>query len=115
MRRSRSFPQMPARRFTMLTVITITATSLLALSIWASGSKPSIQNKSIQPWVTGEVATIHSKVLGEDRNIVVYNPDKYGVNRLPAYPVLFLLDENDVSMVIGMVRYLSAYSPRMSP
>jgi predicted alpha/beta superfamily hydrolase len=66
-------------------------------------------------FVIAEMATIHSKVLGEDRTIFVYDPDKNGSNLLPSYPVLYLLDENDMTMVTGLVKYLSAYNENMTP
>jgi predicted alpha/beta superfamily hydrolase len=81
-----------------------------------------IQSKAVpaqeQPhpgFVIAEMATIHSKILGEDRKIFVYDPDKNGSNLLPAYPALYLLDENDMTMVTGLVKYLSAYNENMTP
>ena len=67
-----------------------------------------------QPYPSSaETFVIHSNVLGEDRRLVIYNPDSVGGNLLPAYPVLYLLDENDMSMVAGMVKYLSAYNEQL--
>jgi predicted alpha/beta superfamily hydrolase len=73
------------------------------------------QDQPLQPFVIAEVATIHSKILGEDRSIFIYNPDKNGANLLPSYPVLYTLDENDMTLVTGLVKYLSAYNEQMSP
>lgn len=73
------------------------------------------QDQPLQPFVIAEAATIHSKILGEDRTIFIYNPDKNGVNLLPSYPVLYMLDENDMTLVTGLVKYLSSYTPNMSP
>lgn len=73
------------------------------------------QDQPLQPFVIAEIATIHSKILGEDRSIFIYNPDKNGANLLPSYPVLYTLDENDMTLVTGLVKYLSAYNEHMSP
>ena len=67
-----------------------------------------------QPYPSSaETFVIHSNILGEDRRLVIYNPDNVGGNVLPFYPVLYLLDENDMSMVTGMVKYLSAYNEQL--
>jgi predicted alpha/beta superfamily hydrolase len=73
------------------------------------------QDTPPQPFVVAEMATLHSKILGEDRTIFIYDPDRNGVNLLPSYPVLYMLDENDMTMVTGLVKYLSSYTPNMSP
>jgi predicted alpha/beta superfamily hydrolase len=73
------------------------------------------QDKPPQGFVIAETATIHSKILGEDRTVFVYDPDKNGANLLPSYPVLYMLDENDMTLVTGLVKYLSAYNEKMSP
>src|ERR1700687_4995475 len=73
------------------------------------------QDQPLQPFVIAEIATIHSTILGEDRSLFIYNPDKNGANLLPSYPVLYTLDENDMTLVTGLVKYLSAYNEQMSP
>jgi hypothetical protein len=79
-------------------------------------SSPAIaQDRPLQPFVIAEVVTIHSKILGEDRTILIYNPDKNGANLLPSYPVLYMLDENDMTMVTGLVKYLSSYTQTCLP
>ena len=71
------------------------------------------QEKPHQPFSIAEIVTIHSNVLNEDRNLYIYNPDVNSGNRLPAYPVLYVLDENDMTMVTGLIKYLSAYNEQM--
>lgn len=93
----------------------IRAMVLAVLVLLGSNVQAIAEEQTPQPAVTAEVVTIHSKILGEDRNIIIYDPEKFGSNHLPSYPVLYMLDENDFNMVSGTVRYLSAYSPRMSP
>src|SRR6266700_1096507 len=78
-------------------------------------SAAAAQDKPPQGFVIAEMATIHSKILGEDRTIFIYDPDKNGANLLPSYPVLYMLDENDMTLVTGLVKYLSAYNEKMSP
>lgn len=71
------------------------------------------QDHQPSPYVVADVFVIHSKILGEDRKIFIYNPDNVGGNVLPAYPVLYLLEENDMPMVAGMVKYLSSYNEQL--
>jgi hypothetical protein len=60
-----------------------------------------------------DVLVIHSKILNEDRKLFIYNPDSVGGNVLPSYPVLYLLEENDMPMVAGMVKYMSSYNEQL--
>lgn len=71
------------------------------------------QNGAPSPYVVADVFVIHSKILNEDRKLFIYNPDHVGGNVLPAYPVLYLLEENDMPMVAGMVKYLSSYNEQL--
>jgi len=87
--------------------------ALAALFYGVSGTSAAAQDAVHSPYVMADVIVIHSKILNEDRKIYVYNPDDVGGNVLPAYPVLYLLEENDMSMVTGTVKYLSAYNEQM--
>jgi predicted alpha/beta superfamily hydrolase len=71
------------------------------------------QDKAPQGYTIADVVTIHSVVLGEDRKLFIYNPDNVGGNLLPAYPALYLLEENDMPMVAGAVKYLSSYNEQL--
>jgi predicted alpha/beta superfamily hydrolase len=71
------------------------------------------QDSQPASYVVADVFVIHSKILGEDRKLFIYNPDNVGGNVLPAYPVLYLLEENDMPMVAGMVKYLSSYNEQL--
>lgn len=71
------------------------------------------QDKAPPGYVIADVVTIHSVVLGEDRKLFIYNPDNVGGNLLPAYPALYLLEENDMPMVAGAVKYLSSYNEQL--
>src|SRR5688572_17348396 len=57
--------------------------------------------------ITGaEIKTIHSKILGEKRTIVIQTPSR--MNAFDKYPVLYLLDgEAQATLVNGQVQYLS--------
>lgn len=77
------------------------------------GSNALAQDGQPSPYVVADVLVIHSKILGEDRKLFIYNPDNVGGNVLPAYPVLYLLEENDMPMVAGMVKYLSSYNEQL--
>jgi predicted alpha/beta superfamily hydrolase len=91
----------------------ISAPFIAILCSWLLICPIALAQQTVQPFVIGDVRTIHSHVLNEDRTFFIYNPDVSAANRLPAYPVLYLLDENDMAMVTGMVSYLSAYNEQM--
>jgi len=74
---------------------------------------PVLAEEPSSQYVVADVFVIHSSVLHEDRKLFIYNPDSVGGNILPAYPVLYLLEENDMSMVAGMVKYMSAYNEQL--
>ncbi len=58
--------------------------------------------------IIGKVLTMRSKVLGEDRKILLYTPDNYS-SSAQACPVLYLLDgETHFFHVSGLVSFLSS-------
>jgi predicted alpha/beta superfamily hydrolase len=87
---------------------------LAALAFLFCFIKPVVAQEGPAPgYVIADVVTIHSAVLGEDRKLFIYNPDNVGGNLLPAYPVLYLLEENDMPMVAGAIKYLSSYNEQL--
>lgn len=87
---------------------------LFAALLWSlSGTAVRAENSKSSAYVVADVFVIHSKILDEDRRLFVYNPDSVGGNVLPAYPVLYLLEENDMPMIAGMVKYLSSYNEQL--
>lgn len=67
-------------------------------------SQGKVENEKI---VIGKTDSIHSKILGENRNIWVYVPGDAGNNK-DRYPVIYLLDGNGhFSSVVGMIQQLS--------
>jgi predicted alpha/beta superfamily hydrolase len=88
------------------------ATVVVVLTLLSS-SPAHAQDQGHSPYVVADVIVIHSKILNEDRKISVYNPDDVGGNVLPAYPVLYLLEENDMPMVSGTIKYLSSYNEQL--
>ena len=60
-----------------------------------------------QNFSIGELITIKSKVLDEDRNIVVYTPSSYSASK-QHYPVIYLLDgETHFHHASGIVEFMS--------
>jgi hypothetical protein len=87
---------------------------LFAALLWSlNGTAARAENSKPSAYVVADVFVIHSKILDEDRRLFVYNPDSVGGNVLPAYPVLYLLEENDMPMIAGMVKYLSSYNEQL--
>lgn len=63
---------------------------------------------SIQPLTIGEVHTISSGILQEDRTLNIYLPATYREEK--AYPVLYLLDgtiNEDLLHVVGLVQFFN--------
>ncbi len=56
----------------------------------------------------GERVRIHSKILNENRSILVYQPGEYLVKSYNRYPVLYLLDGTmQFNYAAAIVKYLS--------
>lgn len=59
--------------------------------------------------VAGEIITIYSAGLNENRTLLVYLPDNYQMMEEKRYPVLYLLDaENHFYHTTGIVQFLSS-------
>jgi len=86
---------------------------LLAATLVVCFAEISRAVEKTHPYVIAEATKVRSRILGEDRQIFIYNPEVSAANRLPAYPVLYLLVENDMAMVTGMVSYLSSYNEQL--
>jgi predicted alpha/beta superfamily hydrolase len=77
---------------------------LFLLSFLLSTAHGQVLDSSRMPGI--EVKTLHSKLLQEDRKIYIQTPAR--MNPFDAYPVLYLLDgEAHTTMVGGQVQYLS--------
>ncbi len=75
----------------------------LALTISATA-----QTTSIHPLAIGEVVTMSSAVLQEDRRLNIYLPETYDMTR--AYPVLYLLDgtlNEDFLHIVGLAQFFN--------
>lgn len=72
-------------------------------------------NLIAQPVSIGEVRSIYSDVLSEDRPVSVYLPDSYAYSAETRYPVLYSLDgEQHFKRVVGTVDWL-AYNAAVIP
>lgn len=75
----------------------------LALTLSASA-----QSTSIRPLAIGDVATISSTVLQEDRTLNIYLPENYDPSK--EYPVLYLLDgtlNEDFLHIVGLAQFFN--------
>jgi predicted alpha/beta superfamily hydrolase len=79
---------------------------LLVLPVFSFGQASSQNDNKIS---IGTVETIHSTLLNEEREILVYVPTSGGVGSKTRYPVMYLLDGYSFfHSVTGMTQYLSA-------
>lgn len=65
----------------------------------------------IQPFVFGEVHTIHSTVLDQDRVLNVHLPEGYG-DSTATYPVVYVLDgsaNEDFPHIAGLMQFMHMY------
>jgi predicted alpha/beta superfamily hydrolase len=90
--------------FSLLPLVT---TSVLLLIIFTPVNlKAEVKKDEI---IIGETVTIQSKILGEDRKILIHLPDGYK-DSSARYPVLYTLDGNTYFMAsIGIVKYHSDF------
>ena len=63
-----------------------------------------------QPFSIGEIAQLHSDILGEDRTLNIYLPNDYSPDSAKTYPVIYLLDgsaDEDFIHIAGLVQFAS--------
>ena len=92
--------------------VIIAASILLTMSIHLNVNAQGKKGEIIE---IGESVTINSKILNEERNILVYLPEKYK-DSSTGYPVLYVLDGDDYFLPsIGVMKYLAMfdYLPEM--
>ena len=78
----------------------------LAITSFNVSAQTVLPVKSTKEFVLGQVQTIHSEILGEDRILNVYLPEHYDKNI--RYPVIYLLDgsaDEDFIHVTGIVQF----------
>ncbi|MFY7813632.1 MAG: alpha/beta hydrolase [Chryseobacterium taeanense] len=66
------------------------------------------QNRNIKPLTIGEIRTIKSEILNEDRVLNIYLPQNF--NKAKSYPVIYLLDgsmNEDFIHVTGLVQFFN--------
>lgn len=69
---------------------------------------PAVLADEAKPFIVGEVVTIHSRVLGEDRPLFIYTHHAYGEDQ-SRYPVAYVLDgEWNFHQASGAVDLLSS-------
>lgn len=85
--------------------------NLLMAALLASASALAAQTGT--DIVIGKKIVLHSNVLNEDRNILIYKPANYDKNQ-DKYPVLYVLDgEDNFHYATGIVQFRAMY--RVSP
>jgi len=83
----------------------VIAVLFLVFTVSFSFSQTEVKSK---PLTIGEVKTIHSKVLNENRTLNVYLPSTYDAAK--AYPVIYVLDgsiNEDFIHVVGLVQFFN--------
>jgi hypothetical protein len=66
------------------------------------------QNPSVKPLVIGEIHTIKSKILSEDRILNIYLPSTF--DKTKSYPVMYVLDgtiNEDFLHITGLVQFFN--------
>ena len=71
---------------------------------------PNSKNLNAVPkdFVLGEIVTLNSKILNEDRILNIYLPAGYGTDPLKKYPVIYLLDgssDEDFIHIVGLAQF----------
>lgn len=73
------------------------------LSIMVSG-----QNNNVKPLTIGEIRTLKSEILNEDRTLNIYLPQNF--DKTKSYPVIYLLDgsmNEDFIHVTGLIQFFN--------
>lgn len=68
----------------------------------------SAQNNNIKPLTIGEIRTLKSKILNEERTLNIYLPQNF--SKAKSYPVIYLLDgsmNEDFLHVTGLVQFFN--------
>ena len=67
-------------------------------------------NQQEKPFILGEIQTINSSILKENRILNIYLPEGYSADSTGTYPVIYLLDgsaNEDFIHVAGLVQFLT--------
>lgn len=76
---------------------------MFGLSVMVSG-----QNNNVKPLTIGEIRTLKSKILNEDRILNIYLPQNF--DKTKSYPVIYLLDgslNEDFIHVTGLIQFFN--------
>lgn len=83
-------------------------TALFAFTLCITGLSLNGQILPPQPLQIGEIQTLHSQILDEDRTLNVYLP--HGFSPDSTYPVIYLLDgsyHEDLLHIVGLVQFFN--------
>ena len=67
------------------------------------------QTKNVKPLTIGEIRTIKSKILNEDRILNIYLPQNF--DKTKSYPIIYLLDgsmNEDFIHVTGLIQFFKS-------
>ncbi|MBK7382195.1 MAG: alpha/beta hydrolase [Flavobacteriales bacterium] len=88
------------------------ALALLLITSCGTQHREPAAPPAVEPFVVGEIRTLHSDVLGQDRTLNIYLPVSYGDSTY-AYPVVYLLDgsaDEDFPHIAGLVQFMNLYN-----
>ncbi len=91
----------------MKKLLIILALVLHTISSYGQQNRPAEHAK---PFILGEIQTLRSKALGEERTLNIYLPEGYTPGDSIRYPVIYLLDgsaDEDFIHIAGLVQYNS--------
>ncbi len=83
--------------------------NLFSIGIIAQNNKLEAEQSS-KPFILGQVVSLKSKILKEDRILNIYLPEGYNHNDSINYPVIYLLDgsaDEDFIHIVGLVHFYS--------
>lgn len=65
-----------------------------------------MHSQEVKPFIIGEIRTLKSEILNEDRTLNIYLPE--GFDKTKSYPVIYLLDgsaNEDFLHIVGLVQF----------
>ena len=83
---------------------------LLLLAVYCSFGQNKIDKENVTPLTIGDIVTIKSLILNEDRTLNIYLPEGYTAKDTLKYPVIYVLDgtmNEDFLHIVGLTQFFN--------
>ncbi|HUH27858.1 alpha/beta hydrolase [Gelidibacter sp.] len=83
---------------------------LIAITLNSSQAQTALKESSKSPLTIGEIVSIDSKILSENRTLNIYLPEGFKTSDTLKYPVIYVLDgsmNEDFMHIVGLVQFFN--------